>query len=361
MGSGVAGGRIGLAMGRALEQRYGKALTNVGVGIGSILIGLCLAILYFAFQPVVTDADLSPVEVALSRFQVRDSSLDLWSGDTLYSARARFWRPKVPDSVLRDALASHSTITLWLRPGSTRVFGLRAGSLIIPTRAGINEYMNNRAWFLGLWVAAVIAGIGAVIYGLWLQRRGPQQPHDYRLDMPDSGVTARVSGRKSAAAPDARVRRSASEHHMPEWDDPALEEQWCHERRAEVTTYLESEGLEHGRVGDWPAWHVAPYVSVWAIESKKRPDLVGWWVICGDLPTDYVSAAQVKHPREAIRFIAEEWREQARLMASGERPADIRIGRPKDWASLGPLLDTGASMLLEWANDGSVWESVDAR
>ena len=148
---------------------------------------------------------------------------------------------------------------------------------------------------------------------------------------------------------------------MPDYDDPAAEEQWCEARRAEVTAYLHVEGVEHGRVGEWPAWHVAPCVSVWAVESKKRADGVGWWVICGDLPTDYVSAARIKHPRDAIRSIAEQWREQARLMTTKERPADIRIGRPEDWGSLAPLLDARASLLLQFANDDSVWVDVDAR
>ena len=148
---------------------------------------------------------------------------------------------------------------------------------------------------------------------------------------------------------------------MPDYNNRAIEEQWVEARRTEVTAYLQREGVEHGRVGEWPAWHVAPYVSVWAIESKARPDWVGWWVICGDLPTDYISAAKIKHPREAIRSIAGEWREQARLMRSGERPDDIRIGRPEEWASLAPLLDARASLLLEFANDDSVWVDVDAR
>ena len=146
---------------------------------------------------------------------------------------------------------------------------------------------------------------------------------------------------------------------MRDYDDPAVEEQWCEERRAEVTAYLQRERVEHGRVGEWPAWHVAPYVSIWAIESKKRPDWIGWWVICGDLPTDYISAAKTKHPREAMRAIAEEWREQAKLMASGEGHADIRIGQPDDWATLAPLLETRASMLLQWANDDSLWQDRD--
>ena len=138
------------------------------------------------------------------------------------------------------------------------------------------------------------------------------------------------------------------------------EEEWCEARRAQVTAYLQREGVDHGRVGEWPAWHVAPYVSVWAIESKRWPNQVGWWVICGDLPTDYVSAAKIKHPREAIRSIAEEWREQVRLMATQERPDDIRIGRPEDWASLAPLLDARASLLLKFADDDSIWADVDA-
>jgi hypothetical protein len=148
---------------------------------------------------------------------------------------------------------------------------------------------------------------------------------------------------------------------VPDYDDAAVEEQWCEERRADVTAYLQRQGVEHGRVGEWPAWHVAPYVSVWAIESKKSPGWVGWWVTCGDLPTDYVSTKGIRHPREAIRSIAEEWREQARLMASGKVHPDIRIGRPQDWPSLAPWLEARASILLEWANDDSVWEDTDAR
>ena len=134
---------------------------------------------------------------------------------------------------------------------------------------------------------------------------------------------------------------------MRDYQDPDVEQQWCEERRAEVTAYLQREGVEHGRVAEVPAWHVAPYVSIWARESKKRPDWIGWWVICGDVPTDYTSAAHLKHPREAMRAIAEEWRNQANLMATGERQADIYIGRPEHWASLAPLLETRASMLLE--------------
>ena len=108
---------------------------------------------------------------------------------------------------------------------------------------------------------------------------------------------------------------------MPDHDDPAAEAQWCAERRAEVTAYLRRERVDHGRVGERPAWHIVPHV-------------------CGDLPTDYVSSETIKHPRDAVRAFAQEWREQTRLMANADGHWDTRIGRPEDRAFLAPLLAT---------------------
>jgi hypothetical protein len=147
---------------------------------------------------------------------------------------------------------------------------------------------------------------------------------------------------------------------MPDYDDPAVEEEWCQERRSEVEAYLRGQGVDHGRIGEWPAWHVAPYVSVWAIESKARPDWVGWWVICGDLPTDCISSAGAKCPREAVRAIAEEWLELAGYMERGELHPDSRLSRREDWPTLGPLLQRRAEMLLKYADLDGAWEEEDA-
>jgi hypothetical protein len=146
---------------------------------------------------------------------------------------------------------------------------------------------------------------------------------------------------------------------MRDYDDPAVIEQWCEERRAQVTTYLHDEGVEHGRVGDWPAWHLAPYISIWAIESRTQSGSIGWWAICGDVPTDHISAAGIENPRDAMRAVATEWHELAKLMSSGESLPNIRIGQPEEWASLAPLLQTRASMLLQWADDDALWNDLD--
>jgi hypothetical protein len=141
----------------------------------------------------------------------------------------------------------------------------------------------------------------------------------------------------------------------PNYDDPAVEELWCAARKTQVIEYLAREGVTHGRVGDWPAWHVTPYVSVWAIESASRTGWVGWWVLCGDLPTDYESADKVKNPRDATRAIALRWQVAATQMARGERDPNFSVGDPEYALELAPLLKSRVQTLLSWVEDEALW------
>jgi hypothetical protein len=141
-----------------------------------------------------------------------------------------------------------------------------------------------------------------------------------------------------------------------DYNDPAIEEQWCNARRADVVDYLKREGCVHGEVGEWPAWHLAPYVSIWAVESLRNPGWVGWWAICGDGPTDYISAGAIRHPREAMRAFGQSWAEQSSYMARGEPHPTTSMGSPEDWPMLGPLLRSRADMLCKCADDDALWE-----
>ena len=142
---------------------------------------------------------------------------------------------------------------------------------------------------------------------------------------------------------------------MPDYDDPQVEAEWYAERREELARYLENEGVEHGPIGDEPAWFVAPYVSIWAIESAGNPGQVGWWGISGDLPNDYVSASKAKDPREAMIAIGSLWKEAAEYMARGEKHPTFVIGNGEDDAELAPLLASRSEILLTWADDPDVW------
>jgi len=139
------------------------------------------------------------------------------------------------------------------------------------------------------------------------------------------------------------------------YDSPEVEEQWCSERRNEVANYLQAHQVKHGQIGEWPAWHLMPYVSIWAIESRSQPGRVGWWVICGDLPTDYVSAEKIKHPRDALKAIAARWLSAALSMARGEPSPGFSIGSPADWRALSPQLESRAQLLQGWVDENELW------
>jgi Domain of unknown function (DUF4826) len=143
---------------------------------------------------------------------------------------------------------------------------------------------------------------------------------------------------------------------MTDYDDPEIEAHWCAERREEIAAHLQREGLTHGEIGAGPAWHVAPYVSVWAIESLVAPGAVGWWAIAGDLPSDYVSAERARNPREAVQAIALLWQEAAEYMSRGQAHPTFRIGSGQRDQELAPLLASRAELLLEWVGDAELWE-----
>lgn len=142
---------------------------------------------------------------------------------------------------------------------------------------------------------------------------------------------------------------------IDDFDDPAVEERWCNEQRDIVLEYLKGEGVQHGRVGDWPAWHLPPYVAIWAIESLVKPERIGWWVISGDLSTDYISASSIKHPRDAMRAFAEIWGEVSEYLLRGEPHPTIEIGTPSDWPLLGDLLKRRSRLLAQFSKDDSAW------
>ena len=142
-----------------------------------------------------------------------------------------------------------------------------------------------------------------------------------------------------------------------DWDTPEAEEQWCRERRAEVAAHLDQAGVAHGGIGEWPAWFILPHVSLWAIESAGQPGTVGWWAICGDLPTDYIASAVAAQPRDAVRAIAERWRLAAAHMEQGLVPPGVSVGAPDQWPVVAPLLDSRAALLLDIVADPAAWQA----
>ena len=145
----------------------------------------------------------------------------------------------------------------------------------------------------------------------------------------------------------------------PDYEDDAVVEAWCADMRKEVEHYIESEGYECGEIGEWPAWQVPPYVSVWAVESATEPGYVGAWVLCGDLPTDLIEGDDITHPREAMAKIADRWQEYVANARAGKPNDGMEIETGDDPEEMLDMLESRAAVLNDWALDDEMWTDDD--
>lgn len=131
---------------------------------------------------------------------------------------------------------------------------------------------------------------------------------------------------------------------------------WCIEQRRKVLSYLGDEGFQSPTLGDWPAWHVAPVISVWAVESVEQPGWVGWWVVSGDFPTDYTACVGERHPRQALRDIGLRWQDAARSWREGTPAEGWSLRNADREGELAPLLAARAKLFFDIAADDGNWE-----
>jgi hypothetical protein len=133
------------------------------------------------------------------------------------------------------------------------------------------------------------------------------------------------------------------------WND-ADDDAWIAAQREIVVSYLDSQHLQHGGVAATPAWYISPCVAIWPVESLAASGAVGWWVISGDLPTDYCSSKDCSHPRQAASHFAESWRDAVR-----DPREDGTLGVTGLPVELRDLLVSRAKILSEFVQDDDIW------
>ena len=120
---------------------------------------------------------------------------------------------------------------------------------------------------------------------------------------------------------------------------------WAADQRKTVEAYLRTQGCDHAGVSLEPRWYLSPYLAVWAVRSKANPDVVGWWAISGDVPTDYMTATrELRSTADVLAAFGAQWSRAAETMSRGEYAG---IGKPENITELAPLLRTRAAMLQE--------------
>ncbi|MDJ0613501.1 MAG: DUF4826 family protein [Rhizobiaceae bacterium] len=133
---------------------------------------------------------------------------------------------------------------------------------------------------------------------------------------------------------------------------------WVGQQRENVETYLQGHGIDTPNVGEWPAFEVAPYFAIWAVESQRLPGQVGWWAFSGDCPTDYVSEKGHSHPRAALGTLLENWRSYIPHMKANRMPPNVEFGQGAQLSELGQLLEARVGILEEWYLDDEMWEDI---
>ncbi|HOI06653.1 MAG TPA: DUF4826 family protein [Deltaproteobacteria bacterium] len=131
---------------------------------------------------------------------------------------------------------------------------------------------------------------------------------------------------------------------------------WLDILRQRACEYLEQRGLWGLRIDDTPAWHRAPYSCIWAARNEENPAWGDWWVICGGLPTDCVSAVFAGSARNAMHAIGSRWIEAARCMKEGDTRPATWTGLEEASPELADLLEIRGEFLVSWSGDDACWD-----
>jgi hypothetical protein len=137
--------------------------------------------------------------------------------------------------------------------------------------------------------------------------------------------------------------------------DPGDEQEWLDEQEQACLVYLKRE---HLAVGDELEieWLNAPIFALWSAQVGRQK----FWVICGDVPTDYLTDPRLADARSVVRAISARWLEVSGVMLQGKLHPTIKIGAgcsPQELVGLGGLLQKRSKLLENWTADDEKWEA----
>ncbi|MCE9684772.1 DUF4826 family protein [Shewanella sp. AS16] len=131
-------------------------------------------------------------------------------------------------------------------------------------------------------------------------------------------------------------------------DTEAMRQAWVREHFQKANRFLAEKGVIPSKVIADESRYLAPYLAIWKMESKQ-PTKQTFWVMSGDLPSDYVDVKVAATAREAIRHFSMMWQMKAENLH--------RSGATKDptQAKFADLLVSRAESLYQIQNDEKLW------
>ncbi|QSX35761.1 DUF4826 family protein [Shewanella sedimentimangrovi] len=131
-------------------------------------------------------------------------------------------------------------------------------------------------------------------------------------------------------------------------DAEAMRQEWVRAHFQKANRFLAEKGILPGKVLVDECRYLPPYVAVWKMEAQK-PAKQTFWVMSGDLPTDYVDVKVAGTAREALRHFSMMWQLKAENL--------IKSGAVKDptQAKFANLLISRAQSLYQMQADEKLW------
>ena len=95
------------------------------------------------------------------------------------------------------------------------------------------------------------------------------------------------------------------------------QQQWIKDQYQVATKFLATKGLVTESVADKESRYLIPLMSVWKL---KVLDGSYFWVICGDLPSDFIAFDVATDARAAVQHFSLKWQMQAEnLLRTGDK------------------------------------------
>lgn len=125
--------------------------------------------------------------------------------------------------------------------------------------------------------------------------------------------------------------------------------QWFNEQLGKATRYLAEQGVILDTVFHDQSTYVAPMFAIFKIRCKDRKK---YWVIAGDLPTDFTPDTAAKDFKSALRHFTLNWQMKAENMIR----AGLRDNIQRDFAQ---LLITKAEALYAFVDNNVLWDKLN--
>ncbi|WP_144208543.1 DUF4826 family protein [Shewanella donghaensis] len=147
------------------------------------------------------------------------------------------------------------------------------------------------------------------------------------------------------------MSESVAEPTIEQQDPEQLRREWVKTHFQKANQFLAEKGIIPSKVIADESRYLAPYFAIWKMESKQ-PTKQTFWVMSGDLPSDYVDVKAAVTARDAIRHFSMMWQLKAENLH--------KSGATKDETQLkfANLLVSRAESLFQMQNDEKLWAEL---